>query len=79
MRNTKLTLSISEQIISEAKKFAKVRGTSISFLVESYLKKLIAEQTSGDQTSSNISKLKGIITLPDDYDYKKELGNLYSK
>jgi len=55
-----------------------LRSTSISFLVESYLKKLIAEQNSNNTGSSNVSKLKGIITLPDDFDYKKEVGNIIS-
>jgi hypothetical protein len=77
--NTKLTLSVSESVVVRAKKYAKSKGTSISFIVESYLKSLMSDSTDEIDRSSNVSKLKGIISLPDEYDYKKDLGNLYSK
>ena len=77
--STKLTLSLSETVIKNAKKYAKSKGTSISFIVESYLQKLISASNMEHDSSPNVKKLKGIISLPDDYDYKNDLGNLYSK
>ncbi len=37
---TKLTLSISEEVISNAKKVAKKKNTSVSKIVEEYLRKI---------------------------------------
>jgi Family of unknown function (DUF6364) len=34
---SKLTLSVDDQVVSQAKRYAKRRGVSISKLVESYL------------------------------------------
>lgn len=77
--NTKLTLSLSEAVINSAKKYAKIKGTSISFIVEAYLKNLTSNLSDETEMAPNVKKLKGIITLPGGYDYKKDLGNLYSK
>lgn len=77
--STKLTLSLSESVIKSAKKYAKAKGTSISFIVESYLQQLVAASHPTQEISPQLKKLKGIISLPKDYDYKSDLGNLYSK
>ncbi len=81
MDNSKLTLTISPIVIEKAKKYAKSKGTSLSFLVESFLKQFSHQvpDEALNEISPNVAKLKGIISLPDDYDYKDELGNLYSK
>jgi hypothetical protein len=79
MSNTKLTLSISEDVIKKAKKYAKNKGTSISFIVENWLNQLASESTSSTKISPDIIALKGIISLPDDYNYKDDLGTLYIK
>lgn len=36
--NTKLTLSIEEQVIKSAKEYAKAQGRSLSNIVEEYIK-----------------------------------------
>jgi hypothetical protein len=41
--NTKLTLSMDEQVIRKTKAYARSRRTSISRLVESYLRSLSTE------------------------------------
>ncbi len=81
MDNSKLTLTISPIVIEKAKKYAKSKGTSLSFLVESFLKQFSHQvpEEALNEISPNVAKLKGIISLPDDYNYKDELGNLYSK
>ena len=38
--NTKLTLSIEERVIQQAKEYAKKNGRSLSNIVEEYLKSL---------------------------------------
>jgi hypothetical protein len=70
---TKLTLTIDEGVIETAKKYAKMKGKSLSGLVENYLKTLGSQQEVGGEISPAILKLKGVIQLPEQYDYKKEL------
>jgi hypothetical protein len=79
MNTTKLTLSISEEVIEKAKRYAKKKGTSISYIVESWLKKLADEEESQKKISPDITALKGIISLPESYNYKDNLGDLFIK
>ncbi|MBI2259667.1 MAG: hypothetical protein HYU67_12335 [Flavobacteriia bacterium] len=79
MNTSKLTLSISEDIILKAKEYAKKNGTSISFLIERFLTQITQKENEKFKHSTSINKLKGVIQVPEDYDYKKELANLISK
>ena len=73
---TKLTLTIEEKVIDSAKKYAQKRGKSLSRLVENYLKSISAETSDTEGSiSPKVLKLMGVIKLPDDFDYKTELGN----
>jgi hypothetical protein len=70
---TKLTLTIDDSVISIAKKYAKQKGKSLSDIVENYLMSLTSKENKVENISPRILKLMGVIDLPDDYDYKKEL------
>ena len=76
---TKLTLTIEDKVISSAKKYAQKKGKSLSHLVENYLKSISTKDTSNLPISPKVSKLRGIIKLPNDFDYKSELSNALSK
>lgn len=76
---TKLTLTIEEKIISSAKKYAKKEGKSLSNLVENYLKSISSGETNLQSLSPTVTKLMGVIKLPQDFDYKKEMGESLSK
>ena len=76
---TKLTLTIDDNVISSAKKYAQRKGKSLSHLVENYLKSISTKDTSTHVISPKVSKLRGIIKLPNDFDYKTELSNALSK
>ena len=76
---TKLTLTIEDKVISSAKKYAQKKGKSLSHLVENYLKSISVKETVNPPVSPKISKLMGIIKLPNDFDYKTELTNALSK
>lgn len=76
---TKLTLTIEDKVISSAKKYAQKKGKSLSHLVENYLKSISVKETVNPPISPKISKLMGIIKLPNDFDYKTELTNALSK
>ena len=72
--NTKLTLTIEHTIIEKAKKYANVKGRSLSDIVENYLKAITKEDTVESISLTPIVKsLKGSFKAPKNIDYKKEL------
>ena len=78
---TKLTLVMEDEVIYNAKKYAKKNDESLSSLVENYLKAVAVTSKLANpkkpysiKTSSIIEKHRGIISIPEDYDYKKEIG-----
>lgn len=77
---TKLTLTIDDKVIHSAKKYARVKGRSLSDVVETYLKSLSAKSgNGGEDISPQVKKLMGVISLPEDFDYKTELGKSLAK
>lgn len=77
---TKLTLTIDDSVISDAKKYAKNKGKSLSKIVENYLMTLTAKESKEGTISPRILKLMGVIELQEDFDYKKALtGSLAKK
>jgi hypothetical protein len=79
---TKLTLVMEDEVIYSAKKYAKNKEQSLSSLVENYLKAIALGQTNeksahrdDKKIKSPIEKYRGIIQLPTDYDYKKDVGH----
>lgn len=78
--NTKLTLTLEESVIRQAKKYAGKRKRSLSDLIENYLKALTSEEGKDEEELTPIVKLlKGSFTLPKDFDYKKELTHRLSE
>jgi len=73
--NTKLTLTIEKEIIEEAKEYAKEKGQSLSDLVENYFKLLTREnrKIKPKQLSPRTKRLRGILKVDKDFDYKKDL------
>ena len=74
--NTKLTLSLSKEVIEEAKRYAKTHNVSLSFLIENYLLKIISEyQEKIESRGSIVNELSGIIRLEEEYDYQEDYTN----
>ncbi len=73
----KLTLSMDEKVIEQAKLFAKKSKRSLSELIESYLKKIIDEKM--DDADLELLNIKGLITLDKDFDEKKEIREIVAK
>lgn len=72
--NTKLTLTIEDSVIVQAKKYARQEGRSLSDLVENYLKAVIADPEEKQIEITPIVKaLRGSFKAPADFDYKEEL------
>ena len=62
----KLTLSINQTIIEEAKAYAKSNGKSLSRIVEEYLKSLAKPEKLDKPKSTHqlVMELKGAVKLP---------------
>jgi hypothetical protein len=76
---TKLTLTIEEKVVSSAKKYARKKGKSLSGLVENYLKSVSLKEKDSETLSPKVSRLMGVIKLPENYNYKKEIGKALAK
>lgn len=79
--NTKLTLTLEKEIIDQAKKYASVKGRSLSEMVENYFKYLteFKSEEKIENLSPRIKKLRGIMKVDSDFDYKKVLDTERSK
>ena len=78
--NTKLTLTLEAEVIEAAKNYAAMNGRSLSDLVENYLKSLpVKKEPKSTKYSPKVQKLKGIITLPEDFDHKKLMSEELTK
>ena len=75
--NTKLTLTIEQEIIKRAKDYAKEKNRSLSDIIENYLKVLTKEEQKQKDKRLNpvVKSLKGSFKMPKNMDYKKELRN----
>ena len=72
--STKLTITIDENVIEKAKKYARKKERSLSDLIENYLKALTKEEPSEPkETTPIVDSLKGSFKAPKDFDYKKEI------
>jgi hypothetical protein len=72
--DAKLTLNIDRDVARKAKVYAKNEGRSLSDLVENYLK-LLTKNIAVDNSNytPRVKALLGSFSLPEDFDYKKEL------
>ena len=70
--NTKATIEVDLSLFEQLKRYAKSKGRTITEVVEKELKNLLGTEVKSKTVSS---KLRGIVNLPEDFDYKKELEN----
>lgn len=79
--NTKLTLTIEEEVIKKAKEYAGKKNRSLSSIIENYLKTLTKDENPGakQQASPVIKSLRGSFKMPDSADYKKDLQDTLAK
>jgi hypothetical protein len=76
---SKLTLSVDEEVVSQAKQFAKLRGTSISEMVETYLASVVLVYSSADAKTETpiLHRLKGTLKNASVEDYRAHLTEKY--
>lgn len=73
----KLTLTVKEQVIKQAKTYAKKSGRSLSELIENYLSSLTEYTAEKGTLSPKLRKLVGAVKLPEDFDKERELREYY--
>lgn len=76
--NTKLTLNIDDNVIEEAKSYAKNNSISLSKLIENYLLSLTNKKSNTTKVSPLVESLTGVVSL-ENADYKKEYSDYLSK
>jgi hypothetical protein len=78
--NTKLTLTIEQNIIEKAKKYAHNKGKSLSSIIENYLKLITKEDNIENKNETPIvNSLKGSFKAPKNFDYKKQISDEIAK
>jgi hypothetical protein len=79
--DTKLTIKLDKSIIEQAKIYASVHKTSLSSIIESYLAKIVTSTSTIEEIdSSKFAKSLSLKSkLPNDFDYKQEIGSILSK
>jgi len=70
--DAKLTIKLDDDVITRAKKYAKHRKTSLSKMIESYLDSVTKPDSKKIKITPLVKSLSGVISLPDDYDFKKD-------
>jgi len=70
---SKLTLSVNDQVVARAKRYAKRRGVSISAMVEAYLAALAEPSSPATRDAPMLRSLRGSLKRADLKDYRKHL------
>lgn len=70
---TKLTLSVDEAIVDQAKQIAKKNGTSVSAMFSRFIQTMAAGRRTGIRPGPIAQEASGLIQLPPDKDYKELL------
>ena len=59
----KLTLSIDDEIIGQAKDYARSQHRSLSNMVENYLKLVVRKESPSEEISPIVASLTGVVTM----------------
>lgn len=70
--DAKLTLKMNGKVIEKAKRFASLRKTSLSRLIENYLQNLTTTPQEKESITPLVKSLSGIIDLQSIKDHRKD-------
>ncbi len=68
----KLTLSLDEGVIEDAKLYAEKNKISLSKLIEAYLKAIVDNKTKNVKVTPLVKSISGVVKLPPDFDLRDE-------
>ena len=71
----KLTLSLNESVIENAKKYAKNNKISLSKLIEAYLQSVADNSTKNVEITPLVKSLSGVVKLPKGFDVRNDYSN----
>jgi len=71
----KLTLSLNESVIENAKLYAKKNKISLSKLIERYLQSIAENRTKEVEITPLVKSLSGVIELPNNFNIRDEYSN----
>jgi antitoxin component of RelBE/YafQ-DinJ toxin-antitoxin module len=74
---SKLTLSVDDQVVSSAKRYAKQRGLSVSEMVEAYLAAVANAASLPNRDAPILRSVRGSLKKADLKDYRKHLAIKY--
>lgn len=74
--NTKLTLTIDDSVIKQAKAYAEKQGRSLSAVVENYLKAVTKREEKEVEISPIVKSMIGAFKMSEDFNYKEELNKM---
>lgn len=73
----KLTLSVDSRVVLRAKQYAKMRGVSVSEMVEAYLAAVAEPPPRAARGAPILGSVRGILKNSDIDDYRKHLTAKY--
>ena len=73
----KLTLSVDNQVVSRAKQYAKLRGVSVSEMVEAYLGAVSEPRSPATAAAPILRSVRGVLKNADIDAYRKHLAAKY--
>ena len=74
---SKLTLSVDKNVVSQARRYAKLHGVSVSQMVEAYLATVAAPPNGGLRKSPILQSLRGSLKKANIEDYRRHLAAKY--
>ena len=74
---SKLTLSVDNHVVSRAKRYAKLRGVSISGMVEAYLSAIADRPSPVPQDAPILRSMRGALKKASIDEYRKHLASKY--
>ena len=73
----KLTLSVDDRVVHRAKRYAKLRGVSVSHMVETYLSSVAEPVSTPSGATPVLSSVRGVLKNADASEYRKHLASKY--
>ena len=74
---SKLTLSVDDRVVSRAKQYAKLRGVSVSKIVEAYLDVVADPSPEATGTAPVLRSVRGVLRQADHDAYRRHLAAKY--
>ncbi len=73
----KLTLSVDDRVVSSAKRYARLRGVSVSELVETYLAAVADPPAAEPGNAPVLRSVRGVLKGADVAEYRRHLSEKY--